>query len=74
MGEVPLEWYRAEEHVGYDVDGRPLARRPRPDRCPLNQLLLCLPNGTYVCPLRTYGLEGGNVRMAALLFICENDL
>lgn len=34
VGEVPLEWYKAEEHIGYDVDGRPLARRPRPDRYP----------------------------------------
>ena len=33
VGDVPLEWYRAEEHVGYDVKGLPIARRPRPDRC-----------------------------------------
>ena len=30
-GDVPLEWYRAEDHVGYDVDGRRLGRRPRKD-------------------------------------------
>jgi len=30
-GDVPLEWYRAETHVGYDVDGKRLDRRPRKD-------------------------------------------
>jgi len=68
VGEVPLEWYKAEEHVGYDVDGRPLARRPRPDRCSLTQLL-CSPNGAcYAHPAwRAYGMR------APLLLICEEE-
>lgn len=28
-GAVPVEWYRPEPHVGYDVDGKPVARKPR---------------------------------------------
>jgi ribosome biogenesis protein ERB1 len=31
-GDVPLEWYREEGHVGYDVDGGRLDRRARGDR------------------------------------------
>jgi len=27
IGEVPLEWYNNLEHVGYDVDGKKIARR-----------------------------------------------
>ena len=30
-GDVPLEWYRAEDHIGYDVDGKRLGRKPRKD-------------------------------------------
>ena len=26
VGDVPLEWYAAEEHVGYDLDGSKLVR------------------------------------------------
>lgn len=28
VGSVPLEWYKAEEHVGYDLDGNKLVRDP----------------------------------------------
>ena len=28
---MPLEWYRPEPHVGYDVDGNRIARGPRRD-------------------------------------------
>lgn len=27
MGDVPTEWYREEEHVGYDADGRRILKR-----------------------------------------------
>ncbi len=32
MGEVPLEWYKDELHVGYDREGRKVVRGPRRDR------------------------------------------
>ena len=32
MGDVPLEWYKDELHVGYDRDGRRVLRGPRRDR------------------------------------------
>lgn len=28
IGDVPLEWYQHEEHIGYDVDGKRLAKKP----------------------------------------------
>ena len=31
IGDVPLEWYKDEEHAGYDVDGKPLIRKGRRD-------------------------------------------
>jgi ribosome biogenesis protein ERB1 len=27
VGDVPVEWYREEEHVGYDADGRRILKR-----------------------------------------------
>ena len=44
VGDVPLEWYRAEEHIGYDVEGFPIERGPRPDRCVLSQEQCCYQN------------------------------
>lgn len=32
VGAVPLEWYKDEDHVGYDLDGAKIARRARADR------------------------------------------
>ena len=29
MGDVPLEWYKDEEHVGYDIEGRKIKKRDR---------------------------------------------
>ncbi|GIL57090.1 hypothetical protein Vafri_12368 [Volvox africanus] len=37
VGAVPLEWYKDEEHIGYDIDGRRIARTARKDK--LQQLL-----------------------------------
>ncbi len=37
MGDVPLEWYQGEEHIGYDKDGQRLLRGGGRDR--LDQLL-----------------------------------
>ncbi|GLC45419.1 Ribosome bioproteinsis protein 1 [Pleodorina starrii] len=37
VGAVPLEWYKDEEHIGYDVEGRRIGRTARKDK--LQQLL-----------------------------------
>ncbi|GAB4816894.1 hypothetical protein N2152v2_003940 [Parachlorella kessleri] len=37
VGEVPLAWYKDEEHIGYDVEGQRLEKRPQKDK--LDKLL-----------------------------------
>jgi hypothetical protein len=37
VGNVPLEWYKNEDHIGYDKDGKRIAKSQRKDR--LEQLL-----------------------------------
>lgn len=37
MGDVPLEWYKHEEHIGYDKDGSRLIKKDQRDK--LDQLL-----------------------------------
>lgn len=37
VGDVPLVWYKDEEHIGYDKDGNRIIRRGGKDR--LDQLL-----------------------------------
>ncbi|GBF97452.1 hypothetical protein Rsub_10375 [Raphidocelis subcapitata] len=32
VGDVPLGWYKAEDHIGYDVEGEKIARRARGDK------------------------------------------
>lgn len=32
VGDVPLEWYRHEEHIGYNVEGQKIEKGPRRDR------------------------------------------
>lgn len=32
VGRVPLEWYKDEEHIGYDHDANKIIRRKRQDR------------------------------------------
>jgi len=32
VGDVPLEWYKDEEHTGYDIDGRKIKKRDREGR------------------------------------------
>ena len=32
VGEVPLEWYKDELHIGYDREGRKVAKGPRQDK------------------------------------------
>lgn len=32
VGNVPLEWYKDEEHIGYDIDGRKIKKRDREGR------------------------------------------
>jgi len=35
VGNVPLAWYRHEDHIGYDVGGSKLAKSERKDRLDL---------------------------------------
>lgn len=37
VGAVPLEWYEHEDHIGYDIEGRAIAKSGKKDR--LQQLL-----------------------------------
>ncbi|KAJ0987543.1 hypothetical protein J5N97_005899 [Dioscorea zingiberensis] len=32
VGDVPLEWYKDEEHIGYDISGRKIKKQTRKDR------------------------------------------
>lgn len=32
VGEVPLQWYNGEEHIGYDHDAKKLIKRTRKDK------------------------------------------
>ena len=31
VGDIPLEWYGAEEHIGYDLEGKPVEKKGRRD-------------------------------------------
>lgn len=37
VGDVPLEWYRDEEHIGYDLSGKKIKKKEREDK--LNSFL-----------------------------------
>jgi ribosome biogenesis protein ERB1 len=32
IGDVPLEWYKNEEHIGYDITGSKIKKRDREGR------------------------------------------
>lgn len=32
VGEVPLEWYKDEEHIGYDITGKKIKKKERKDK------------------------------------------
>ncbi|KAJ6294000.1 hypothetical protein OIU76_022138 [Salix suchowensis] len=32
VGDVPLEWYRDEKHIGYDIAGKKLKKKERQDK------------------------------------------
>ncbi|GAV86510.1 WD40 domain-containing protein/BOP1NT domain-containing protein [Cephalotus follicularis] len=32
IGEVPLEWYRDEKHIGYDITGKKITKKDRQDK------------------------------------------
>mmetsp|Transcript_66385 Transcript_66385/g.163589 ORF Transcript_66385/g.163589 Transcript_66385/m.163589 type:complete len:623 (+) Transcript_66385:496-2364(+) len=31
VGDIPMEWYRDEKHIGYDLSGKKIIRKPRKD-------------------------------------------
>jgi hypothetical protein len=32
VGDVPLAWYKDEDHIGYDIDGKKIKKRDREGR------------------------------------------
>lgn len=32
VGDVPLVWYKDEEHIGYDLNGKKIKKRTRKDK------------------------------------------
>ena len=32
MGNVPFEWYKDEEHIGYDIAGQQIKKKVREDK------------------------------------------
>lgn len=32
IGDVPLEWYKDEKHIGYDISGKKLTKKERQDK------------------------------------------
>jgi ribosome biogenesis protein ERB1 len=32
VGDVPLEWYRDEKHIGYDIAGKKLKKKEKQDK------------------------------------------
>ena len=32
MGNVPLKWYKDEEHIGYDVNGLKIKKKEKKDQ------------------------------------------
>lgn len=56
IGDVPLEWYREEEHVGYDADGRKIFKPGKGDS--IEHLLQLVDDPSY---WRTvFDEKGGN--------------
>ena len=45
IGDVPIQWFRDEEHIGYDADGRRILKRARIDH--LDHLLQMVDDPTY---------------------------
>ena len=45
IGDVPIQWFRDEEHIGYEVDGRKILKRARVDH--LDHLLQMVDDPTY---------------------------
>lgn len=32
IGDVPLEWYKDEKHIGYDISGKKITKKERQDK------------------------------------------
>ncbi len=53
IGNVPLEWYKDEDHIGYDVYGKPIAKKDRGDNIDAFLARTDDPNFKYVFPCVT---------------------
>lgn len=58
VGNVPLEWYDAEEHIGYDKDGNKLVKKGRKDKL---DTLLARNDSTKVSTAKAWRGGGGSV-------------
>ena len=56
IGDVPLEWYREEEHVGYDADGRKIFKPGKGDS--IEHLLQLVDDPSYWSTV--FDEKGGN--------------
>ena len=71
VGEVPLEWYEDETHIGYDREGRKVAKGPRRDK--LDALLAR--NGLTFALLPQHAVVGtSSLRRQAQLRALRPDL
>lgn len=48
IGNVPLEWYKDEDHIGYDVYGKPIMRKDHGDSIDAFLARTDDPNAGYV--------------------------
>ena len=48
VGKVPMEWYENEDHIGYDVDGNKIKKKPAADQIDMYLKRMEDPNASYV--------------------------
>lgn len=49
IGNVPIEWYKNEEHIGYDIYGNPIKQYDQGDTIDAFLRRTDDPNAMYVC-------------------------
>ena len=67
IGNVPLEWYKDEEHIGYDREGNKLIKSKKKDEL---DKLLERQDDPKVCPC----LSNGPIIHSRVLMLKRNQL